>query len=64
MAAPSVASTHSVRAIEPSHVLLAMGLSREEAGSGIRFSLGHTTTGEEIDLALAAVPEAVRQLRN
>jgi cysteine desulfurase len=62
--AASAGASCASGAVEPSHVLLAMGLSREEAGSGIRFSLGHTTTGQEIDLALAAVPEAVRQLRN
>src|SRR6185436_2196153 len=31
-------------AIDPSHVLLAMGVEREQAGSSIRFSLGHATT--------------------
>jgi cysteine desulfurase len=62
--AASAGASCSSGAVEPSHVLLAMGLTREEAASGIRFSLGHATTAEEIDLALAAVPEAVSQLRN
>jgi cysteine desulfurase len=62
--AASAGASCASGAVEPSHVLLAMGLSREEAARGIRFSLGHTTTAEEIDLALAAVPEAVSQLRN
>jgi len=62
--AASAGASCASGAVEPSHVLLAMGLSREEAASGIRFSLGHTTTAEEIDLALAAVPDAVMQLRN
>jgi cysteine desulfurase len=62
--AASAGASCSSGAVEPSHVLLAMGLTREEAASGIRFSLGHATTAEEIDLALAAVPDAVSQLRN
>jgi cysteine desulfurase len=62
--AASAGASCSSGAVEPSHVLLAMGLTREEAGTGIRFSLGHSTTTEEIDLALAAVPDAVSQLRN
>jgi cysteine desulfurase len=62
--AASAGASCASGAVEPSHVLLAMGLTRHEAVSGIRFSLGHTTTAEEIDLALATVPEAVSQLRN
>jgi cysteine desulfurase len=62
--AASAGASCASGAVEPSHVLLSMGLTREEAASGIRFSLGHATTAEEIDLALAAVPEAVSQLRN
>jgi cysteine desulfurase len=62
--AASAGASCSSGAVEPSHVLLAMGLTREEAATGIRFSLGHSTTADEIDLALAAVPDAVSQLRN
>jgi cysteine desulfurase len=51
-------------AVEPSHVLVSMGLRPEEAAGGIRFSLGPTTTGAEIDHALAVVPAAVAQLRD
>jgi cysteine desulfurase len=50
-------------AIEPSHVLLAMGLSPQRARASIRFSLGKQTTEEEIELALALVPETVARLR-
>ena len=50
-------------AVEPSHVLAAMGRSPEEASGAIRFSLGATTTDREIDHALAVVPRVVRQLR-
>jgi cysteine desulfurase len=44
--------------IEPSHVLLAMGLSQEEARSSVRFSLGAGNTVEQVDALLDAV-EAV-----
>ena len=50
-------------AIEPSHVLLAMGLSPVEARSGVRFSLGYTTTGDEIDHVLGVMPKVVERLR-
>jgi cysteine desulfurase len=51
-------------AVEVSHVLSAMGLDPAEAASGIRFSLGPTTTAADIDRALAVVPAAVAQLRD
>lgn len=44
---------------EPSHVLLAMGLSHEDARSTIRVSLGRTTSGEELSRFAAAVSEMV-----
>jgi cysteine desulfurase len=50
-------------AVDPSHVLTAMGLSAEAAGSSVRLSLGVTTTDDEVDLALKTVPEAVARLR-
>ena len=48
---------------EPSHVLKAMGLARERVNSSIRFSLGRSTTAEEIDRAVAIVKAAVARLR-
>jgi cysteine desulfurase len=48
---------------EPSHVLKAMGLSRDRVNGSIRFSLGRGTTQEEIDLAVEAVGAAVARLR-
>src|SRR6185312_15549409 len=42
----------------PSHVLLAMGLSEEEARGAQRFTLGHTTTDSDVDTLVAALPEA------
>lgn len=42
----------------PSHVLLAMGLSEAEARGAQRFSLGHTSTPEDVDALVAALPDA------
>jgi cysteine desulfurase len=50
-------------ATEPSHVLTAMGLSPARARASVRFSLSRMTTEEEVDAALAIVPEAVARLR-
>jgi cysteine desulfurase len=50
-------------AIEPSHVLTAMGQQRDQAHASIRFSLGKQNTAEDIDMALALVPEIVARLR-
>ncbi|PMP74307.1 MAG: cysteine desulfurase NifS [Chloroflexus aggregans] len=49
--------------LEPSHVLLAMGLSPEEANGSIRFSLGRHTTAEQIETLLELLPDLVAQLR-
>jgi cysteine desulfurase len=49
---------------EPSHVLLAMGLSEDLARASLRFGLGRFTTRSEIDLAIEAVSRAVERLRN
>jgi cysteine desulfurase len=48
---------------KPSGVLLAMGLTDAEARATIRFSLGWTTTAEEIDAALRIVPPLVERVR-
>jgi cysteine desulfurase len=50
-------------AIEPSHVLLAMGLSHQRARSSIRFSLGKQTTQQDLDFAVHVVPETIARLR-
>lgn len=50
-------------AIEPSHVLLAMGLPHERARSSVRISLGKQTTQEDIDFAISVIPETVGRLR-
>src|SRR4029077_2255791 len=51
-------------AVEPSHVLLAIGLSADDARSSLRFSLGRHTTPEEIDSARSVIPAAVGRLRS
>jgi cysteine desulfurase len=50
-------------AVEPSHVLTAMGLSKDRGHASVRFSLGKQNTAEDIDMALALVPETVARLR-
>ena len=50
-------------AMEPSHVLAAMGFGRDEARSAIRLSLGRTTTDTEIEQAAAAISTCVTRLR-
>ena len=47
----------------PSHVLLAMGLTEEQARSTVRFSLGRPTTEAEVDTAVERVAEAVHHVR-
>jgi len=59
----STGAACSSGAVEPSHVLTAIGLSAEEARSSIRFSLGRHTSEAEINYALEAAPAAVAQLR-
>ena len=61
--AVSTGAACSSGAIEPSHVLTAMGLRSDRARASIRFSLGKQNMAEEIDVALALVPETVARLR-
>jgi cysteine desulfurase len=56
-------SACSSGAVDPSHVLLAMGMSRDRALSSVRFSLGYASTQADVDAALAIVPEVVAKLR-
>lgn len=60
----SAGSACASGALDPSHVLTAMGLPRDEALSSLRLSLGWSTTDKDIDIALKAVPDAVLRLRD
>ena len=60
----SAGSACASGAIEPSHVLLAMGRTTEEAKRHVRLSLGHATTAADIDATLLAFPKAVERLRS
>jgi len=51
-------------ATEPSHVLTAMGMSKDRARSSLRFSLGKHTRAEDIDYVLSVLPEALTRLRD
>jgi cysteine desulfurase len=59
----STGAACSSGAVEPSHVLTAIGLTPEEGRSSIRFSLGRTTLDAEIDFAVSAMRDAVEHLR-
>jgi cysteine desulfurase len=59
----SVASACASGAMEPSHVLAAMGVAKERSGGALRLSLGFASTAADVDVALEVVPDAVRRLR-
>jgi len=59
----STGAACSSGAVEPSHVLTAMGLPPSEARASIRLSLGRASTAAEVDAALEIIPKAVAQLR-
>ena len=61
--AVSTGAACSSGAIEPSHVLTAMGSSPERARGSLRFSLGKQTTAEDVEFALDLIPQTVARLR-
>jgi cysteine desulfurase len=61
--AVSTGAACSSGAIEPSHVLTAMGLRPEQARGSLRFSLGKQNTSEDIEFALSLIPLTVVRLR-
>jgi cysteine desulfurase len=61
--AASTGSACSSESLEPSHVLLAIGLKPQEAHGSLRLSIGRWTTKREIDYILKVLPEAVERLR-
>ncbi len=58
----SAGSSCSSGALDPSHVLAAMGVPRDLAKGSLRLSLGWSSTDAEVDLALETVPAAVARL--
>lgn len=63
MICASAASACASGAMEPSHVLTAMGVDKKLSMGALRMSLGHTTTESEINRAIDALVGVVRQLR-
>src|SRR3954470_11324070 len=61
--AVSTGAACSSGAIEPSHVLTAMGLAPERARASIRFSVGKQNTEEDVEFALSVIPPTVARLR-
>ena len=59
----SAASACASGAMEPSHVLAAMGVDRSLAAGALRMTLGHTTTSADIDRAIEVVASSVQRLR-
>jgi cysteine desulfurase len=62
--ASSSGSACTSASLEPSHVLIAIGLNAELAQASLRLSLGHSNTEEDVDRVLAVLPELVSQLRS
>jgi cysteine desulfurase len=59
----STGSACSAGVAEPSHVLIAMGCTEEQARSSLRFSLGHTSSRADIDALIDALGPAVERAR-
>ena len=59
----STGSACSAGVAQPSHVLLAMGADDDRARSTLRFTLGHTSTADDVDALLSALPGAVERSR-
>jgi cysteine desulfurase len=59
----SSGSACTAKTLEPSHVLLAIGLRHEEAHGSLMFTLGRQNTEEDVDYAASLMPEIVKRLR-
>ncbi|MGC1671084.1 MAG: cysteine desulfurase NifS, partial [Candidatus Acidiferrales bacterium] len=59
----STGAACSSGAVEPSHVLTAIGLTPDQARSSVRFSFGRPTTADEIERAIEIIPGVVERLR-
>lgn len=60
----STGSACTSASLDPSHVILSLGLPYEVAHGSIRFSLGHATTEEDIDYVIETLPPLVEKLRS
>ena len=61
--AVSTGSACSSKELEPSYVLMALGLKHEEAHGSIRFTLSKETTESDVDFTIGAVEDVVKELR-
>ncbi|MCZ7382780.1 MAG: cysteine desulfurase NifS [Candidatus Methanoperedens sp.] len=61
--AASTGSACSSTSLEPSHVLMAIGLKPEEAHGSLRLTLGRGNTQEDVDYVISVLPEIVNKLR-
>ena len=59
----SSGSACTAKTLEPSHVLLALGLKHEEAHGSLMFTLGRQNTMEEVDYVIGLMPGIVKRLR-
>jgi cysteine desulfurase len=59
----STGSACSSSSLEPSHVLLALGIPPQQAHSSLRLTLGRLTTQEDIDIVLEVLPPIIAKLR-
>jgi len=62
--AASSGSACTSGSLEPSHVLMAMGVRPELAHGSLRLSLGRATTAEDVDAVLEVLPAVVDRLRS
>jgi cysteine desulfurase len=60
----STGSACASLSLDPSHVILATGLSYEAAHGSLRFTLGHDTTEADVDHVIAVMPGIVERLRH
>lgn len=60
----STGSACTSSTLDPSHVILSLGLPYEVAHGSVRFSLGHSTTEEDVDYVIETLPPLVEKLRS
>ena len=60
----STGSACSSKKLEPSHVLLSLGLKPEECHGSLRITMGRSNTGDDVDYVAASIAEAVARFRS